>query len=65
MIFVALVVDFFLRCVGWRGQILMCSGERFLLDGVVVGCVCQSLRERLEVWCGNSAVLVGNKYCVY
>ena len=43
----------------------MCSGERFLLDGVVVGCVCQSLRERLEVWCGNSAVLVGNKYCVY
>ena len=36
----------------------MCSGERFLLAGLVVGCVCQGLRERLVVWHGNSVVAV-------
>ena len=36
----------------------MCSGERFLLAGVVVGCVCQGLRERLVVWHGNSVAEV-------
>ena len=37
---------------------MLCSGERFLLAGVVVGCVCQGLRERLIVWHGNSVVAV-------
>ena len=37
---------------------MLCSGERFLLDDVVMGCVCQGLKERLVVWRGNSVVAV-------
>ena len=37
---------------------MLCSGERFILAGVVVGCVCQGLLERLVVWCGKSLVAV-------
>ena len=37
---------------------MLCSGERFLLAGVVVGCVCQGLQERLVVWRGKSVVAV-------
>ena len=33
---------------------MLCSGERFLLADLVVGCVFQGLRERLLVWNGNS-----------
>ena len=36
----------------------MYSSKRFLLDGVVVGCVCQGLREMSVVWRGNSGVAV-------
>ena len=34
------------------------SGDRFLLDDVVVVCVCQGLREKSVVWCGNYVVSV-------
>ena len=37
---------------------MLCSGERFLLDSVVVGYVCQGLRDRLVVWNGKSVVAV-------
>ena len=37
---------------------MLCSGERFLLAGVVVGWVYQGLRERLVVWRGKSVVAV-------
>ena len=34
------------------------SGGRFILADVVVGCVCQGLRERLVVWRGKYVVEV-------
>ena len=34
------------------------SINSFLLAGVIVGCVCQGLRERMVVWRGNSVVAV-------
>ena len=34
------------------------SDKRFLLDDVVVGCVCQGLRQRSLVWRGNSVMAV-------
>ena len=37
---------------------MLCSGKRILLAGVVVGWVCQGLRERLVVWRGKSVVAV-------
>ena len=37
---------------------MLCSGERFLLAGVLVGWVCQGLQERLVVWSGNFVVAV-------
>ena len=42
-------------------------GERFLLAGVVVGCVCQGLLERLVVWRGNFVVafLIGGVVSLY
>ena len=37
---------------------MLCSGESFLLDGLVVGWVCQGLQERLVVWRGKYVVAV-------
>ena len=37
---------------------MLCSGYSFLLDGLVLVCVCQGLRERLVVWRGNFVVTV-------
>ena len=37
---------------------MLCSGERFLLAGVVVRWVCQGLQGRLVVWRGKYVVAV-------
>ena len=37
---------------------MLCSGERFILADVLVGWVCQGLREILVVWRGKSVVAV-------
>ena len=37
---------------------MLCSGERFILAGVVVVWVCQDLQERLVVWSEKSVVAV-------
>ena len=35
---------------------MLFSSQRFLLAGLVLGCVCQGLWERLVVWRGNFVV---------
>ena len=48
----------YFQCGEWQGWILLRSGERFLLEVVVVGCVCQGLQERSVVLRGKSVLAV-------